>query len=104
MRSGARTAETQLKNISRRLGSFVGAGNFDLGIADQEFPLFHHAAAAYPAPHHNTTAGRTNKSIKVCVWRCSKLHRVGKKNVVGKAGLRARNGILIKCPLRKAIF
>jgi hypothetical protein len=27
----------------------------------------HHAAAACHAPHSNTTAGRTNKSIKVCV-------------------------------------
>jgi len=27
------------------------------------------AAAACPAPQHNTTAGHTDKSIKVCVWR-----------------------------------
>ena len=38
-----------------------------------------HAVAACPALHHNSTAGRTNKSIKVCVGRCSKLHRSGQK-------------------------
>jgi hypothetical protein len=37
------------------------------------------AVAACPALHHNSTAGRTNKSIKVCVGRCSKLHRSGQK-------------------------
>ncbi|MDE1131140.1 MAG: hypothetical protein OSA49_06210, partial [Ascidiaceihabitans sp.] len=30
----------------------------------------HRAAAACPAPRSNTTAGRTNKSTKVCVWAC----------------------------------
>ena len=30
-------AEVQLKNISKRWGSFVGVDNFDLTIADREF-------------------------------------------------------------------
>ena len=30
--------------------------------------VYHHAAAACHAPQHNTTAGRTNKSTKVCVF------------------------------------
>ena len=30
-------AEIQLKNISKRWGSFVGVDNFDLTIADREF-------------------------------------------------------------------
>ena len=30
--------------------------------------MYHHAAAACHATQHNTTAERTNKSTKVCVW------------------------------------
>ena len=30
-------AEIQLRNISKRWGSFVGVDNFDLTIEDQEF-------------------------------------------------------------------
>ena len=30
--------------------------------------VYHHAAAACPAPHSNTTAGCTNKSTEVCAW------------------------------------
>jgi len=34
---GGTVAEIQLKNISKRWGSFVGVDNFDLTIADREF-------------------------------------------------------------------
>ena len=38
----------------------------------------HRAAAACPAPCHNTMAGRTNKSTEVCVWgrRIARPHKM----------------------------